>query len=77
MVKDVAVVKRESPNHDGIPVAFVVVNPRHDFDEFGLLSWARNEMGLASPRQIIALDSLPTSDQGKIDFKALYNQVNG
>jgi acyl-coenzyme A synthetase/AMP-(fatty) acid ligase len=77
VVKDVAVVKRESSNHDGIPVAFVVVNPRHEFDEFGLLSWARNEMGLASPRQIIALDNLPTSDQGKIDIKALYNQVNG
>lgn len=76
-VKDVAVVKRESTNHDGIPVAFVVLKPGQEFDEFAMLMWARNEMGLASPRQIIALNELPTSDQGKIDFQRLKEIANG
>ena len=75
-VRDVAVVKRESANHDGIPVAFVVLNPGQEFDELGMLMWARNEMGLASPRQIIALSELPISDQGKIDFQKLKEIAN-
>ena len=76
-IKDVAVVKRESTTHDGIPVAFVVLNPGFEFDELELLAWARNEMGLACPRQIIAVTELPTSDQGKIDYKELSERVNG
>jgi long-subunit acyl-CoA synthetase (AMP-forming) len=71
-VKDVVVVKKESQTHDGIPIAFAILNPGHKFDEFSLLTWARKEMGLASPRQIFELKEFPASDQGKIDYQKLH-----
>jgi acyl-coenzyme A synthetase/AMP-(fatty) acid ligase len=37
------------------------------------MTWSREHLGRASPRQIILTDAIPTTDQGKIDFESLKN----
>jgi len=72
-IADVAVVKKTSKNHDGLPVAYVVLNGENKPSTLELLTWSRERLGLASPRQIIITDAIPTTDQGKIDFESLRN----
>jgi acyl-coenzyme A synthetase/AMP-(fatty) acid ligase len=70
-ILEAVVVKKESAFHDGIPIAFVRLSPQASVSEIELLNWSREKMGLAGPRQILFVDQFPTTDQGKIDLRAL------
>jgi long-chain acyl-CoA synthetase len=70
-IRYVAVVRKDSEHHHGIPIAFVVPRNLSKFDEIALLTWARTEMGLAAPRQIISLSEIPMTASGKVDYRAL------
>ena len=70
-ILEAVVVKKESAFHDGIPIAFARLSPRASVSEIELLNWSREKMGLAGPRQILFVDQFPTTDQGKIDLRAL------
>jgi acyl-coenzyme A synthetase/AMP-(fatty) acid ligase len=72
-ILEAVVVKKESAFHDGIPIAFVRLSPRASVSEIELLNWSREKMGLAGPRQILFVNQFPTTDQGKIDLRALRN----
>jgi acyl-coenzyme A synthetase/AMP-(fatty) acid ligase len=72
-IADVAVVMKVSKNHDGLPVAYVVLSGEKKIPTLELMNWSREHLGLASPRQIILTDAIPTTDQGKIDFESLKN----
>jgi len=70
-IAEVAVAKRLSDVHDGIPIAFVKERAGRSLKEYEVLMWARHRMGLAGPRQVIVVSELPYTDQGKIDRQAL------
>lgn len=52
--------------HGEIPIAAVELVDRAAFGAEAIMTWARGQLGVRSPRRIIVVDELPRNAQGKI-----------
>jgi long-chain acyl-CoA synthetase len=67
-----AVIGRPDAKHGEEVVAFVSLEPDAQETAESLIAWAREQIGgYKYPREVHMLDSLPLTDVGKVDRKAL------
>lgn len=66
-VLDAVVVPKPSPVHGDVPVALVVLGGEQAPDARALKAFARERLGLRSPRRFQTVDAIPRNAAGKID----------
>jgi acyl-coenzyme A synthetase/AMP-(fatty) acid ligase len=76
-VKAVAAFSLRSGHHGEIPAAAVVLAEGSRADERELQKFARDVLGLRSPRRVIIVEGLPATQQGKVDLRRLAEMLSG
>lgn len=74
-VRAAAAVALSSAVHGQIPVAAVELEAGRSADPFQLMDFARDRLGLRSPRRIIIVDKLPRAAEGKILRRAILTMI--
>jgi long-chain acyl-CoA synthetase len=75
-IERAGVIGRADPRHGEEVVAFVSLRPGHQATGEALMQWARERIGgYKYPREVHVIDAVPLTGVGKVDRKALRDQL--